>query len=515
MNRIQKELAARKDLAPAGVWASPMAAGESAYSSPRAVLLDGEIDERAMSAAFVVCDSSLDDDGDIVEPQGCLEDLDRYRANPLVLWHHDRDSPGIGMSEDKAKALHVSVTKSRITATCFFHGKPFGGCNRSQEIFDLVVKGALRGASVGFIPLESEKRGHRKEDGYRFTRWLWTEWSVTPIPSNRETLRMCLSRGYVKSLDLKTTLEKWCGPRTEWANGVDLAAGGQSRDAMARKRKPVVVAVEFDRDVFKTLDAAKAWGKVHGRDISIAEELAATFVLKQHDAPATAGQQSLGKGVVGLLGFVKKAYEEDEDEDGKKKKKPMDEEAVEKKDKENDDDDSGADGDGDGAGDGGDDKVSSEDDSSDDESDLGDEDEGETDGEATEGDTDPEQMKAVLMTVKNVIAHCKGYIDAHPELKADGTPPSLAALYDKLLSVLDQAQQRIKKETVKLYGGNILDVMDDAPEAEEVDETTGADATMPVADEETPPEPEDEQKTLAERLKSLYDKTNNIAKAVA
>ena len=64
----------------------------SAYSSPSALVLPDEIDTTEMSAGFVICSATEDREGDVMDPQGCREYLDEYRANPIVLYDHNHDS---------------------------------------------------------------------------------------------------------------------------------------------------------------------------------------------------------------------------------------------------------------------------------------------------------------------------------------------------------------------------------------------------------------------------------------
>lgn len=316
MNQLTKDLAHR-NIQPSSamaVYARPIGSdGVASYSSSSMTCLDDQIDQQEMSAWFRICASSEDDDGDIVEPSGM--DLSRYKSNPIVLFHHDKESPAIGLSEDRNKQLCVSVRPNEIIAKCFFHGLPFDGKNLSQEIFDLVVRGAIRGASVGFLPIQAKKRGYGDEAGYHFHRSLLTEWSITPIPSNAETLRMCLSRGYVKSLELKTHLEKFATPLAQYAHGADLSSGGDGSKPMKQARR--ISNVTADRGVFKSLQDAIATLKTKGYDVSAAEELPTLFVFRQSDVEPSisAGVKEITKGLTAHYGYVSKAKADDVEED--------------------------------------------------------------------------------------------------------------------------------------------------------------------------------------------------------
>lgn len=303
---LQKSLTNRVIKSALANYATPIGTeGESSFASAGMTLI-GQPDEREMSAMFRIAEGGIDDDGDIVNPSGCV--LDRYRANPIVLFHHDKDSPGIGVSEDNAKNLALTIKDNEIVAKCFFHGLPFRGVNLSEEVFNLVCKGALRGASIGFLPIEARQRGRTKEDGYHFTKYLLTEWSITPIPSNADTLRMCLSRGYVKSLALRTRLEKLVSESPQWANGIDLGEKTMTR-------KLGVANIEFDRDVYKSLKDCKAFLAARGGDASIVDECSTLWIFKQSDLTPGAGRKQLAKGVYQNLGLITKSHKDDEEDD--------------------------------------------------------------------------------------------------------------------------------------------------------------------------------------------------------
>lgn len=279
----------------------------AAYTSPGAIVIPDEINESEMSAAFVICARTTDREGDVVEPQGCREYLDEYRANPIVLFDHNHQGAWapIGMSEDKAKRFSLRIFDDRITARCYFHGLPFKGVNLSEEIFHLVVKGALRGASVGFLPLEAESIGYGREAGKHYHRWRMTEWSITPLQSNQDCLRACLDRGEIKTKSLVDSLSRYLPPAPVWANGVTLEV------PMAR---PTVAAVRLEKSLFPKREDAAKWLSNHGRDSSSCKDLGAAWLFAQTTDELGGGKQSLAKGVTALHA-IKKALPDDEDDE--------------------------------------------------------------------------------------------------------------------------------------------------------------------------------------------------------
>lgn len=123
--------------------------------------------------------------------------------------------------------------------------------------------GRLRAASVGFMPLEAnfnEKRG-----GVDFLKQEGLEWSIVPIPSNREALQEAKQAG----IDL--------APMKEWAEMVlDSASGpglwikrAEVEGVYKALSEPRVVSAGVPID--KVVDAVLAFSKT-GRVLSTANE---------------------------------------------------------------------------------------------------------------------------------------------------------------------------------------------------------------------------------------------------
>lgn len=147
-------------------------------------------------AAFVVSTGSEDRDGDTVAPEGWM--LDNYRKNPVVLWAHDVKSLPI------ARADSISVQGGKLKSVTVFPDKgvyPF-----ADQVFGLVKGGFLKGTSVGFHPLEATpRRGVKK--GVDFRRQELYEFSLLPIPSNREALAEAKAAGHDIELVVKWATE--------------------------------------------------------------------------------------------------------------------------------------------------------------------------------------------------------------------------------------------------------------------------------------------------------------------
>jgi HK97 family phage prohead protease len=136
-------------------------------------------------AAFVVSTGSEDRDGDTVAPEGWM--LDNYRKNPVVLWAHDVKSLPI------ARAESIGVQGGKLKSVIVFPDKgvyPF-----ADQVFGLVKGGFIRGTSVGFHPVEAAPRKGVKK-GVDFKRQELYEFSLLPIPSNREALAEAKAAGH-------------------------------------------------------------------------------------------------------------------------------------------------------------------------------------------------------------------------------------------------------------------------------------------------------------------------------
>lgn len=161
-------------------------------------------DDEERSSTELISTAAVDRDNEILLPKGVQ--LEHYRKNPQVLFGHDYSQPPIGRSawvkKDKASAGLLAKT---IYATTVF----------AEEIWGLVKGGFLPARSVGFIPIEShepderELARHPEYAGARriYDKWELLEYSVVPVPSNREALQLAVGKG----LGLSTKLQQQLG----------------------------------------------------------------------------------------------------------------------------------------------------------------------------------------------------------------------------------------------------------------------------------------------------------------
>lgn len=149
-----------------------------------------DLDVKLCTATYTVSSSAIDNDGDILIPEGSLPHLARFTANPVVLWNHDRDCAPVAQSiNPMTKQLSWAVEGDRVKATAHFHLMT----QESAQCWGLIENGILRGASVGFDAVLG-KTERLQGKGIKFLEWIPLEWSVCPIPNNPETLLEAVNR---------------------------------------------------------------------------------------------------------------------------------------------------------------------------------------------------------------------------------------------------------------------------------------------------------------------------------
>jgi HK97 family phage prohead protease len=167
-------------------------------------------DDAARKIAFVLSSADVDRDGDTVDPKGWV--LDPYRANPVVLWHHDTSIPPIAKSES------IDVVDGKLKAVAVF--PPKGVHALADTVYELVKGGWVNGASVGFNGIERSPRGDK---GYDYKKCELYEWSILPVPAHRGALREAEKAG----VDM-TQVRKWVT-----LGGADSVLKAFAEDALA------------------------------------------------------------------------------------------------------------------------------------------------------------------------------------------------------------------------------------------------------------------------------------------
>jgi len=197
------------------------------------VEVGGDVGER--KAAFTISTGAVDRDGDVVAVAGW--DLAPYRENPVVLWGHDASIPPIGKSEK------TWVASGALKSVCAF--PEAGVYGLADTVQGLVKGGFLRGTSVGFHPVAFEPRKGESK-GIAFNRHELYEYSILPIPSNREALADAKGLG----IDIAPVL-KWAEQFIEEADeGLMVVRKDSLKDALSRVM-PTSITVPDLAEVFK------------------------------------------------------------------------------------------------------------------------------------------------------------------------------------------------------------------------------------------------------------------------
>lgn len=144
------------------------------YALPRSAGPDEE--------GILITTMDVDFEADRVFPEGA--DLGMYLRNPVVLWLHDAygHTASAGIPVGTTKSLEIIPGKGiRATGIDWLEGDEF-----ADRVRNAWAQGKIRGASIGFLPIEARPNTH---GGYDHLRWKLLEWSLVPIPANPTAIR--------------------------------------------------------------------------------------------------------------------------------------------------------------------------------------------------------------------------------------------------------------------------------------------------------------------------------------
>jgi HK97 family phage prohead protease len=142
-----------------------------------------EVREDAREVDFVASTETVDSYGEIVRQNWRLE---RFRANPVILFAHDSHSLPIGQSVKtvvEGGALLITVKFATAKANPF-----------AELCFQSVLERTLRGGSVGFKPHSIKWEMHNDVERCVLDDNELFEFSVCPVPSNPDGLAQLESR---------------------------------------------------------------------------------------------------------------------------------------------------------------------------------------------------------------------------------------------------------------------------------------------------------------------------------
>ncbi|WP_026607102.1 phage major capsid protein [Methylocapsa acidiphila] len=198
----------------------------------------------------IASDATLDRQGDILEPLGCVVES----ADSVVpfLFGHDPMQP-LGSAKLSVSAANV---KAHITFA------PEGVSAKGDEICALFKSGHLRGVSVGFMALDPPEP--IKGGGFRFKRWTPLELSGVAIPANPSALVIA------KSLSEQDPPMPYAAPiARDPYNDPAAALGGYVR---------LVASTAHERDSSRKIEIAeKSFGERHFIPKTFAKALSSNY----------------------------------------------------------------------------------------------------------------------------------------------------------------------------------------------------------------------------------------------
>jgi HK97 family phage prohead protease len=155
-------------------------------------------------------------------------ELAAYQANPVVLWAHDYDELPV------ARDTRTVVEGDRLMGHPQF---PEPGLHPfADSVYALLMGGYLRGASVGFQPVEWTYDEGRQ--GYTITRAELYEWSIVPVPANPR----CLIEARSKGIDV-APLRGWAERLLDAAEGPGFWVARSTLEATWRAVTPAATTV--------------------------------------------------------------------------------------------------------------------------------------------------------------------------------------------------------------------------------------------------------------------------------
>lgn len=152
---------------------------------------------------YVITNESTDRYGDIVRASGVS--WENYMKNPVMLFAHDYPALPVG---NTIKIWHEPSDNSVRAFGLFFDDRvdPTG---RSETVYRFAASGAMKGCSVGFMPVEAYRPKTAAERttlglgeyGVEFRKTDLLEFSPCSVPANPEALRKSFDQKSIKFIE--------------------------------------------------------------------------------------------------------------------------------------------------------------------------------------------------------------------------------------------------------------------------------------------------------------------------
>lgn len=144
-------------------------------------LLLRSVDDAKRSVDFIASTDAIDSYDEVVEQDWIL---DRYRANPVVLFGHNSRELPIG----KSTRCEVVTENGRRQLECTIQFLSAKANPRAEEVWQSIKEGALRAVSVGFKPNDARFEKRNGVEVFVLSKNELHEISVVPIPANPEAV---------------------------------------------------------------------------------------------------------------------------------------------------------------------------------------------------------------------------------------------------------------------------------------------------------------------------------------
>lgn len=141
-------------------------------------VLEKKINIDKNEVTTIITTNAPDRDNDIVEPDGA--NLKDFKNNPIMFFNHDYYHP-IGKWL-RTKKVNLEKGLRGIEGVVKFSEIS----EEAQLLFGLMKEGILNAFSIGFIPIDFEKREGFENDwgGFHIKKWILLEASLVGVPAN-------------------------------------------------------------------------------------------------------------------------------------------------------------------------------------------------------------------------------------------------------------------------------------------------------------------------------------------
>lgn len=172
------------------------------------------IDRGKMAVPCTITTQDEDRQRDIVVTAGI--DLSKHKANPVVLYNHGYGGVKfpVGKAEDPEGAYQVVRSEGKVRSVTFFSQKNL----ESEQIFQLVEEGILRGVSIGFQIKTAEYRRDKSPEEYDgwpgllISKCELFEYSHVCVPANPQALADRVGKGMLAGRPISETILKSLTP---------------------------------------------------------------------------------------------------------------------------------------------------------------------------------------------------------------------------------------------------------------------------------------------------------------